>query len=75
MFDADLGDRTDRLFTCPSSALSRSGPLRVLEIVGEKVVGHFSLEYGSQGSRREIMKEAINRFGTIAPFLGCHSLA
>jgi hypothetical protein len=47
-----------------------------LESVGAKVVGHFSLEHGSQGGGwREIMKKAINRLGTKALFLGIHSLA
>jgi hypothetical protein len=76
MFDADLGDRTDRLFTCPSSSLSRYGQPDILESVGAKVVGHFSLEHGSQGEGwREIMKKAINRIETKALFLGIHSLA
>lgn len=76
MFDVDLGDRADRLFTCSSSALSRPGPPRIVESIGAKVVGHFSLEHGSQGEGwREIMKEAINRLGINTQFLSTQSLA
>ena len=76
MLNVDLGNRADRLFTRSSSALSCSGTPRIVESIGAKVVGHFSLEHGSQGEGwGEIMKEAVNRLGTEPQFLSIHSLA
>ena len=76
MFNVDLGDWADRLFIRSSSALSCPGPLRIVESLGAKVVGHFSLEHGSQGEGwREILKEVINRLGTKPQFFSIHSLA
>ena len=76
MFDVDLGDWADRLFIRFSSALSCPGPPRIVESIGAKMVGHFSLEHESQGEGwGEIMKEAVNRLGTKPQFLSIHSLA